>query len=170
MAVLALPGCVGAISRDEFEAVIAARGGGVTNAGVAEVLDTLRAHTGDADPLVRQAFFGFGPTYGSFEVQNRMRPDEVDDYVIYGTDLRRNEPVQDPDQEPAVPLSAITAFGRVEAIADRALAEFDATGGYVDYVNVVVADEAIWVRVESPRSSATVAFTIGGEFVELRRS
>jgi hypothetical protein len=166
--VLAVTGCVGAQSRDEFEQLIRRRGGGASNLGVDEVLDTLQSRVG-GDALIRQATFGFGVTYGSFEVQTRARPIEVDQYTIYGTDVRRHEPVRNPDEAATVPASRLAALD-VEAIVDRALAEFAVSDGSVTNLIVTPGSDRIQVSVESARASGYAVFTLDGDFVEFVRA
>jgi len=160
-----LPACAGAISRAEFDSIVQARGGGVSVASFAEVTDTLRGEVG-ADPIVRRAFFGVNPTYGSFSLQ--LGPGIVDDYVIYGRDVRSVRPQRDPDEQPTVRLSEVP-IDRFEAMADEALAYAGIPGGYVEYISVQLSLRRITFAVESARATARVEFDFHGELQEVQR-
>lgn len=163
-AVAALTGCVGAHSRDEFETLIHSRGGGASNLGVQQVLDTLVDRVG-GDAAIRRATFGFGETYGSLQVSVSTSPLEADDFAIYGTQVRYHEPVRNPDEMATVPASRIARLD-VEALADEALAALDA---YVTTMTVTPALQRIQLTVESARASGYAVFDLDGTFQEFVR-
>ncbi|HUF98288.1 MAG TPA: hypothetical protein VMM60_09165 [Ilumatobacter sp.] len=151
--------------------MIQARGGGVSNADIAAIVDRLEQASG-TDPLVRSARFNFGASTAVLEVRSRERPTEVDRYTFRGHTLVDTTPVRidvDDDLEATSrPLSTF-ALDEVERIADEALAEFDASGGYVTGLSLIVPQQTIRVDVESPRATGTGVFDAEGDFQEFQR-
>ncbi len=147
------------------------RGGGVSSAAVATVIDRLEAQAGQ-DPLVRSARFDFTNDTASFEVRSAEHPSEVDTYYFSGGRLASVTPVRlatNADLEASTrPLSRF-ALDAVEQMADEALAEFDSSGGYVSSLTALVAEESIVIKVESPRATATALFDAQGTFQVIQR-
>lgn len=172
-AAMVLSGCLGASSRADFERMVQERGGGVSAATLDVMLADIRARTGSDDPSIRFGRINFGVNTAVFEVRSPARPNELDAYTYRNEQFVSVEPVRltrddDLDVE-TIPLSSLRLD--VEALSDRALAEFDSTGGYVTGLSIIVfiPPGGIRVDVESPRSSGTAIFGPDGTFLEFDR-
>lgn len=172
-AVGVLSGCVGAQSRAEFETLVQERGGGASATTIDTILTDLTDRVGD-DAQVRTGRINFGAGTAVFEIRTSARPDELDSYRYRNESFAGADPVRlssddDLDSE-TTPLSAFD-LASIETIADRALVEFDSSGGYVTGVSLIGVTEPPLMRVdvESPRSSGTAVFGADGEFVEFER-
>lgn len=168
---VASAGCIGAANRTEFRQMVQERGGGVSNAAVAGVIDRLEVETGQ-DPLVRSARFDFSNDTASFEVRSGEHPGEVDSYYFSGGRLSNVTPVRlaaNEDLEASTRRLSTFAFDKVENMADRALAEFNSSGGYVTGMTALVAEDALVFNVESPRATATALFDAQGNFQVMQR-
>jgi hypothetical protein len=173
VAALLLSACIGANSRAEFEAIVQERGGGVSAAALEIMFDDLRVRTGADDPAIRLGRVNFGSNTAVFEVRNPARPDELDTYTYRNEQLVDISPVRltsgDDLDIQTTTLSALSLD--VESLTDRALAEFDSTGGYATGLSIIglLQPVTIQVDVESPRASGTAVFDAAGELVEFRR-
>lgn len=176
-AVVALTGCIGATPRDEFDAEVRARGGGLSNSFVTDGLDALAAHAGaaawqDLDVLFLTVTPGSRSLTAS--ARNPARDDFVDTIVVRDGEVVSSTPVQDADELPldeiVVPLGAV-ALDRVEDIVDRALEAFDDPTGFVERLTVSRAqgDVRIVVELESDRVTATATFDADGNLTGIER-
>jgi hypothetical protein len=165
--------CIGASSRQEFEAMVQERGGGASSSALDAVLDDMRIRTGVDDPEIRFGRVDFASTTAVFEVRNPARPHELDTYFYSNEEFVSAKPIRLSDSDDldlaTEPLSAFNF--NVESLTDRAIVEFESTGGYAKSVTwiVYVPPAQIQVEVESPRSSGTAVFDARGQLTEFRR-
>lgn len=170
LATVALAGCVGATPRDEFEAEVRARGGGLSNEFITGSLDVMAAEVGatswtELEVLALSARPGNRSVTAN--VRNAVRPDFVDTIAVVDGEVASSTPIQDagdlPLDEVVIPLGGLP-LDRVEDLADEALAAFDQPGGYVEALGVVRTGSGVRIDidVESDRETATVTFSSDG--------
>lgn len=185
---LLLAGCVGAITRDEFEAELSRRALGVdaaagspsgavaSPAGTAgafpvRAIEQILERTGGDDLEVRTMTFGLDTLFATVEGRDPGRPGEVDLYVFVDARLRTVEPVQlgpgDRFDELAFPVSTVP-FDRLDEILQLALDEFDEPEGEVTSITwaaLFPGEVEVVVVVETSRRRDTVRFDLDGDMV-----
>ncbi len=177
LAVLALAGCVGATPRDEFDAEVRARGGGLTMAFVDDSLAALATEVGAGSWTELEVMF-LTITPGSrsvtASVRDPRRADFVDTIVVSDGKVVASTPVRDADE---LPLDDVTvrlgsvALDRVEEMSSAARAAFGESDGYVSRLTVtrVLGAAQIDVALESARVTATATFDANGDLVGIER-
>lgn len=173
---LVATGCVGATSRADFTAEIRARGGGVTAALPAEVLDAVADDLGVdlAGLTVRSVTINPEANTARVEVRDPAVPANVDSYVWHNDSLDEPEPVRlsaGDDLDAAVFSPASVAFDDIEVMTDRALDEFGEPDGYVTTINVHRLQEQVTIAMslQSARADGTARFTAAGELMSVER-
>lgn len=192
---LVASGCVGAITRDEFDDELRSRtlsagadapgatgaegsaspdpdgplgtAGSFPQIAIAEVLE----RTGGDDLEVTQMTFNFDELFATIEARNPTAPDEFDMYVFVDARYQGSEPVQrtsaDGLEERLFAVSAIP-FDRLDDMAATALDELGQPDGRVTsitWASIIPGEVEVVVGVESERSRETVRFALDGELV-----
>ncbi|MFN3258764.1 MAG: hypothetical protein ACE37B_24030 [Ilumatobacter sp.] len=177
VAMIGATGCVGATERGDFDREIQRRGGGVTNEWLAESLDALADEVGADDARdVRVMSLNANPGTRSMTAlaQRNDRPDDVDTVSIRDREVTSTTPVPDVDElvldDVTVRLGELP-LDRIEDLADRALAAFDADGAYVERISIAVRAQTptITLRISSERDTGGVVFDAAGELIEVER-
>lgn len=167
--------------RSEFQAEVRSRGGGFSQrlmlGPIAKLADTFGTDDFDVLTFVTQT----DSATTLIDARNPKAPAQVDRYFFRGTHLQRSEPVRvaanDDLDAKSIGVRDL-AFHRLDAMVDKALAEYKTDGGYVTQVFVgQVSGQSIkpgtfgfGVKLESPRSSATAIFDANGTFLTLERT
>ena len=170
--VLVASGCIGATPRDEFEAEVRARGGGLSNTFLVESLDLIAVDVGgssweELDVLSLTAQPGNRTVVAA--VRREDRRDFVDTVTVVDGEIRASTPLQDAGDLPLddieIPLSTV-AIEDIEEISQAALEAFDDPGGFVEAITITRAGDVvtITVDVESDRQTATASFDADGTF------
>jgi hypothetical protein len=174
--VVAVGGCVGATPRDEFDAEVVERGGGLVPALALDAIAALEAELGTDDAAFEHITITPLARVVSMTVQDPGRPQNLDDYVVREGDLSDPRPVQLSDVEglEASLFSAddVPALGRLDEVGAAAVRELGIPDGVVTSVVVSRAggDLRMLLSVESERARGTAVFTPEGELVEAVRS
>lgn len=175
LAVVALTGCIGTTSRDDFNEEVRARGGGLTSAFVEESLAAVAGEYDVADWRTLSALslvIQPGGRLATATVRDPGRLDFVDTIVVRDAEVRTTTPLQDAGDLPleavSFPLGSV-AIVPVEPLAASALEAFGEEDGYVESMTVsrIVDDVTIRVDLESARRTATATFDAGGTLVEI---
>lgn len=178
---LLLVGCVGAISRDEFEAELSRRALGADGVSASPVgaagafptraIEQILERTGGDDLEVTAMTFGFDTLFATVQGREPSRPGEVDLYVFVDARLRSVEPVQlgpgDRFDELAFRVSDVP-FDRLDEILEQALDEFGEPEGEVTSITwaaLFPGEVEVVVVVETPRRRDTVRFDLDGNLV-----
>lgn len=176
---LVATGCVGTISRSEFEEEIQSRGGGFTQDTVIEAVDAIGERVGTHDFEVLS--FNLSPQYATVttEVRDPSNPGNVDTYSLSGGSIDSIEPEQvsasdNLDADSFVVTSI--ALDDLDAMADAALAEYDAADGYITSMSFIGFNDGpegavvpvVQFSLESSRSSATARFAADGSPIEFQ--
>jgi hypothetical protein len=176
---LALAGCVGTVTREEFDAEVRARGGGFDAALVADAVEGIASEVGTADFEITN--LNLSPQSGTVNVRVRdpRQPDQVDLYRFRDGELVDVEPVQltgavDLETD-AFPISAF-ALDRLDEMVDTSLERFGSEGAYVTTLSFLGLPSSedpsrtegrVVIRVESPRAAADATLTAQGELLAL---
>lgn len=174
LAMTLMASCVGTISRTEFREEVEARGGGLTVELVSDALREVSTSVGTDDFAIEYLTVSPVDAAVSMVVRDPVMPENLDSYAIHDGTISGIDPiVVVPDEDldaRTFPVGSI-AVGRVEELADRALAELGGTGAHVSTLSVSapLGVPRIAIRVESPRATATVYFSASGEFEEVVR-
>lgn len=175
MVVVGASGCIGAVGDDELTAEVRARGGGLSQVYVDDVLDALAETVGTDRLVVRTLSFDRGRQTASAVVRDPDRPANLDSYTVDQGRVGDPSPVQvsaDTALETTTfAVDDVAALDDVEALADTALAELAIDDGYVDGLSVNRSGEVVQltVEVEGPRASGTASFDATGALVEAVR-
>ncbi len=168
-------GCIGATDRDDFDAEVRARGGGISNEWVVDAMEAIAAEvaapSGDDVQVLSMAVDPSSRTVAA-TVRRADRPEFVDSVVVVDGEVRSVSAVQDADELPLDDLTVAAGalpLDDVEALSDRALAEFGETDGYVEGLTVIVDPGGAIIRVEvgSERQTGEVLFGADGTFVSV---
>ncbi|HUG86339.1 MAG TPA: hypothetical protein VMM13_17365 [Euzebya sp.] len=174
---LTLSGCLGSITRAEFQAELESRGGGFEQALIIQAVEVVAGQLGAADYAIRQLVVT--PSVGVVVVVARdpRRPDQLDRYTVRNGGLLGVDPVrvgqaEDLDRE-TFPVSDLALEG-LNAMADVALEQYDTAGGHVSTVvvsllasreNPEVGRPVVIMNLESPRSTAQATFAADGSLL-----
>ncbi len=171
--VVVLAGCIGATPREDFDAEVQARGGGLTAEFLTESLDVVATELGArswTDLMVLSLRARPGDRSVTVVVRQPQREDFVDTISIRDGEIVAAVPLQDAGDLPLDDLAidlADVALDRIAEIGAEALAAFGDEGAFVDRVEVTRGgtggDVVLSVDVESDRRTATVRFTADGE-------
>lgn len=178
-AVLVLTGCVGTVSRDEFEAEVRSRGGGFDEDLVIEAVDHVARDVGTPDFEITGLTASMPAGVVTMDVRDPKRPDRLDDYTFRGGDLVSVEPVQlsasdDLDAE-AFPISDF-ALDQLDEMVDASIEAFDAEDGYAQTVTFHAQPSAedparleplVRVHLESSRASAMTTLAPDGRLLSV---
>ncbi|MGI9645562.1 MAG: hypothetical protein ACR2O6_09670 [Ilumatobacteraceae bacterium] len=175
LALVALTGCIGATTRDDFDEEVRARGGGLTSTFVDDSLAAIAAEYDVADWRTLSALslvIQPGDRLVTATVRDPARLDFVDTKVVVDAEVRSTTPLQDAGD---LPLDAITfplgsvAIVPVEPLATAALDAFGEEGGFVQSMaaSLTAGEVTIRVDLESARRTATATFDAEGTLVGL---
>jgi len=173
---VAVGGCVGATSRDEFDAEVIERGGGLVPALPLDAIATLEAELGTDDAAFEQITITPQARVVSMTVQDPSRPSNLDDYVVREGDLSDPRPVQlsggESLESALFSADDVPALGRLDELGATAARELGIDDGVVTSVVVSRAggDLRLLMSVESDRARGSAVFTPDGELVEAARS
>jgi hypothetical protein len=169
-------GCIGVIDRDEFDAMVDSRGGGLSNDLVIDALTRVAARVEAADLELTELTVSPGARVVVMTVRDPVRRDQLDRYVVSGSAIRDVTPVRvgandDVDAE-AFRVSQVPVLVDLEAAGDRALAELDFEGGHVESASVRVVQGAVQVSlsVSSPRAQGFATFEADGSLRAAQRT
>lgn len=178
MVLAASTACVGVTDRDDFDALVDQRGGGLSDdllpAALEAVADRLGAEAGSLGLL--QVSVSPGDRSVVLTVRDPGAPGNVDRYVYRARDgLDAPEPVQvsvADDLDAQTFLVADTpALALVEEMADAAFAELGFDGPHVESVTASrsTGDVRVQMAIESDRARGQASFTADGALVEAVR-
>jgi hypothetical protein len=179
---LLLTGCIGSVSRSEFEAELQSRGGGLHESLVTDVIDDMAARLGTGDFQLMSLNASPESAIVSMQVRDPRDPRNVDSYTFRNGKLIDSEPVrvsvdEDLDAE-AIDVQSL-ALDQLNEMADAALEAYDVEGGYVTSLNVSHLPDpdepgdqipGFRLSLESPRSTATALFDAEGTLLEVELS
>lgn len=179
--VLVVTGCVGTVTRAEFDAEIEARGGGFSQQQVIDAVDAVAAEVGTDDFQVTSIYVQPKDGAISLRVRNPERPDELDTYSLRNGEIINVTPVRttattDLDADAFSPNDY--ALDELDQIAADALGVYETTGGFVASLQFLRLPDPeqpgeranlIHVQLESPRSQALATFRADGTFLGLER-
>jgi hypothetical protein len=176
--VLALSGCVGSISGDEFDDEVRSRGGGLDSHLVVDAVDAIEAEL-DVDEL-RVRSIGVSPGYVVMEVQVPTDPEELDSYRFgsagryggrgLGDPIPMSRSAGEPPLDTQVFAPEAAGIGRLDDMVDRALEAADLPGGWAEGASVRRApgdDAAPVTTVTVTNDRRTVAVTFAADGTEL---
>ena len=176
-----LTGCVGTVTRAEFDQEVQRRGGGFHQQQVLDLVDGVAARVGTDRFAVTHLTVSPGSDVVTLRVRNPAAPDELDDYVFRAGDLLSTEPVRlsaSTDLDAQTFVLADVALDRLDQMVDDALEAFAVSDTYVTSVQVGLSARpgqessptvGVVVSMESPRTAGTATSTPGGELVDVRR-
>jgi hypothetical protein len=171
-------GCVGVTDRDDFDAMVDARGGGLSGDLVPDALDAIagRAGTDPADLELLQISISPGDRTVVATVRDPHVRDNVDTYVYRARGgLDDPEPVQvsiDDDLDArAFRVADTPALSRSEEMADAAFAELGFDGPHVESVtgSRSTGEVRFQMTIESDRARGQATFAADGTLVEAVR-
>lgn len=168
-------GCIGTISREDFNGTIQERGGGFTSElpleAVAAVADELRAD----DVELRRMTVTPESEIVTLEVRDPSVPENLDRYQVSAGTIDSVEPIRltaDDNLDREVFAASGPALDRIEPMVDTALAEFGQAGGYVSSMTVDRGgggEVVFQLALESPRTGGSAQFTADGELIGVSR-
>jgi len=170
-------GCIGAVDRSDFDAEVAARGGGVADVWIDEALTAVAEEVGATSVgALRVLTLTIVPANRTLVAQARRvdNPSFVDTIAVAQGDVVGVTPLQNADDLPlesiTVPVSSI-AGGRWGELGDAALSEFGHPDSHVTRISMSVfsGEHRIDVAVESPRNTGSVTFDLAGNVIEVDR-
>jgi hypothetical protein len=172
---VALTGCIGATDRSEFDAEVRARGGGLTTEWIDEALALVADEVGapSAGELeVLTLTITTSSRAVSVQARRGDRPDFVDTVTVVEGEILAVQPMQDADELPLDDLALRVdelPLSDIEALGDRALAEFGEPEAFVDSIRVSIfgGEHRIVVDVESERRTGRIRFDVDGNVVEV---
>lgn len=169
---LVVSGCVGAVPRDEFDEMVAERGGGLVSALPVDAIDMLEESLGATDLAFEQITVTPASRSVGLTVQDPAQPANLDRYNVYEGELGDPSPVQlsaeDDVGSRLFTLDEVPALTRLEELADVAVAELGMDGGVVTSVTVRRGPEGATLRfsVESERARGSAVFAADGTLIE----
>ncbi len=177
IALVTLSACIGATPRDEFNAEVRARGGGLTTDVLDEALTVVAGEFGVTDWRTLEVLALTvlpGNRTVSASVRDPRTPDFVDTVVVKDGDVLSVTPTRDADELPLDELVVVlgtVALDPLETLTATALAAFDEPDGYIESLSLsrVAGEALIRIDVESARRTATVIFDGAGNLVEIDR-
>jgi len=180
MAIVALvaAGCVGSIPREDFDAEIRSRGGGLNQQLVLDAVAAVGDHVGTDDFEITSMQVTPSSAVVTMQVRNPNRPENLDDYTYRSGELDDPKAVQlsatDDIDSRAFRVQSV-ALNKLNDMVDTALQRYATEGGYVTSVSIrprfesgVVTPEII-LGLESPRSKANATFDADGNFMRLEK-
>jgi hypothetical protein len=175
IAVVALSACIGATPREDFDAEVQARGGGLTGGFVDTSLAAIASDFGATDWRELEVMFLSvmpGNRTVTAAVRDPRRSEFVDTLLVKDGEVLSTTPMQDADKLPLddlVVLLGTVAIDPIEELTSAALDAFGEVDGFVERltVSLVAGEPLIQVEVESARRTATVTFDATGDLVEV---
>lgn len=170
-------GCVGVTDREDFDAIVDARGGGLSSDLVTDAVAAVGARVGTHDPELTAITITPGSRVVVMSVRGPVRRDELDRYVY-----RARGGLGDPDPQQlgadddldamSFRVSEVAAFERTEEMADAAFAALGFEGPHVESIvaSVVAGEVRVQMSIESDRARGWARFDSEGELVEAARS
>lgn len=171
LAALVIAGCIGATPRDDFEAEVRARGGGLTDTFLTDALEVIAVDIGAAgweDLQVLSMSASPGNRSVTAVVRDPSQLDFVDTISVREGEIVASTPMQDADDLPldelVIQLGTV-AIDDIERIRTEALTAFGQEDAFVSRITVVRlgTDVVVSVDVESDRRSATATFGAEGD-------
>ncbi len=174
-------GCVGTVTREEFDREVQRRGGGFRQQQVLDVVDRVAERVGTDRFAVTHLTVSPGSDVVTLRVRNPAAPAELDDYVFRAGDLDGPEPVQlsaDDDLDAETFVLTDVALDRLDQMVDDAVEAFAVSDSYVTSVQVGFvavpgqgspAAVGVVVALESPRAAGAATFTAGGELLGVQQ-
>jgi hypothetical protein len=167
VAVLLLPACIGATSRDDFEQELLERGNGFAGPPPLVALDLVLAELGVAD--VELTTLRVDVTTGStlLVVRDPRIPENLDAYRVERGELQGSDPMQVPsgtDLDAETFLASSLPLDRYEELLATALTTFGAEDAEAETMTVWWTSDGVLIRVEvdAPRASGAVRFDVDG--------
>lgn len=178
MAVLAT-GCVGVTDREDFDALVDSRGGGLSSDLVLSALDAAATEVGVAPAELELTSITINPGSRNvvMTVRDPVQRGNLDRYLFSTRDgLGDPEPVQvrasDDLDAAAFRVGDVPALGRTEEMADAAFAALGFEEPHVESITGSAVGGAVVVHmsVESARASGSARFGADGALIEAVRS
>ena len=169
-------GCIGVVDRDEFDALVDSRGGGLSNDLVVDALARVSARVDTTDLELTELTVSPGSRTVVMTVRDPVRRDQLDRYVVSGSAIREVAPVRvsaDDDLDArAFRVSSAPVLFDLEAAGDRALDELGFEGGHVESASVRVGqgEAQLSLSISSPRAQGFAIFGGDGALREARRT
>jgi hypothetical protein len=176
---LLLTGCIGSVSRSEFEAELQSRGGGLHESLITDVIDDMADRLGTDDFQLMSLSASPESAVVTMQVRDPRDPRNVDTYTFRSGKLFDSEPVRvsvDEDLDAAAIDVQDLALDQLNEMVDAALEAYDVEGAYVTSVNVSHLPDpdepgeqiaGFRMFLESPRSTATALFDAEGTLLEV---
>ena len=176
---MVLTACVGTIEREEFDAELRSRGGGLNQQLVIDAVDDVGAAVGTDDYEITYLSATPSSAVVTMTVRDPNQLENLDDYTWREGELDTPRAVQlsatdDIDSE-AFPIQSV-ALDRINEMVDAALAEYDTEGGYVTTLSISpsfeseVVEPVFRLNLESPRSTAIATFDADGELLSVQQT
>jgi len=169
-AVLVSAGCVGSVDREEFEAEIQERGGGISQDLAIEAVQALERELGTDE--VEVLSMTISNEHVVAQVRSPEFPDDFDSYTFRGGDLSGPEPVSNPggaeDPSQLVFDPHDIELDELNDMVDQALEEADQRDGYAETVVISRAGggpPVISVSVTNDRQTESVNFGPDGALI-----
>ncbi|KAA2267073.1 hypothetical protein F0L68_00635 [Solihabitans fulvus] len=175
-ALLSLTACGGDVSKDEFNAMVRARGGGIAVELPKQATAALLARLGVTDVMVRSVQLATPDPTMTFEVRSPTRPGDLDTYHYADRALAEPAPVKlragDDLAGQTFSLAGVTALNRIEDIVDLARTRVGLPDSWVEDVDIRKVDNVVTVTaiVSSARGAGTATFTADGTYLTSGRS
>ncbi len=175
---LVATGCdIGTITRQDLEAKIQSRGGGLNQQLALDAAGTVGDRVGTRDFEITSMNITPGSATATATVTMRVRdphnPNNLDDYTYRSGKLDDPKPVQlsatDDIESQAFRVQSV-ALNKLNRMVDIALERYATEGGYVTSVSISgVKTPKIIVHLKSLRSTATATFDADGNLLSLER-
>lgn len=170
-------GCVGVTDRDEFDAMIDARGGGATSDLGLEAIAAVAERIGAEDLEMTQLTINPGGRIVVIEARDPGERQNLDRWIYRSRGgLDDPEPVQvsaaDDLDARTFRASQLPALARVEELSDATFAALELDAASVESIvgTVVQGSPILLLSVESPRARGAARFTGDGTLLEAARS
>ncbi|QGG96488.1 hypothetical protein [Actinomarinicola tropica] len=174
---LAVSACVGVTDREDFDALVDARGGGVSSDLALDAIAAVETRVGTDDLEMTSLSINPGNRSVVLTVRDPAARQNLDRYVYRARGgLGEAEPVQvsarDDLDAQSFRSSELTALDDVEGLADAAVAALDLEQASVESIvaTVVQGEANLIVAVDSARARGSARFRGDGSLVEASRS
>jgi hypothetical protein len=168
--------CVGTISREDFNAKIQSRGGGLDQQLALDAVAAVGDRVGTHDFEITSMRVTPNSAVVTMQVRDPHHPGNLDDYTFRSGELDDPKAVQlsatDDIDSKAFPVQSV-ALNKLNGMVDTALKRYATEGGYVTSMSIVASFESgvvtpkITLGLESPRSKANATFDAHGNFLSL---
>jgi hypothetical protein len=171
---LVAAGCdIGTITRQDLEAKIQSRGGGLNQQLALDAAGTVGDRVGTRDFEITSMNITPSSATVTMRVRDPHNPNNLDDYTYRGGKLDDPKPVQlsatDDIESQAFRVQS-AALNKLNRMVDIALERYATEGGYVTSVSISgVKTPKIIVHLKSLRSTATATFDADGNLLSLER-